>query len=438
MRQGAGAVAIRLISAALGFLLVFVLARWMKTDEFGYFGYAFSMATTLSTVLDLGQRRLIMRSMAAYRERGRVDLMRGALRFSLGVTLAAAILSAAAVALGTLAFDAHPSLYPAAVLTAAMILSEFQANMLRGLGNLYGSLLPREVLWRPMALGLMAILGGGLSIVTDAVTAMWFLAVVLLSLSLFQLLLLARPHWRKATQRLLEMQKDDPQADETVQQASAGWRASSLRLWMVTALNAGITPASVVIVGLFVAPAETGAFFAAVRVATIIAFPLQGLNLLTGPMLARSYAAGDMARLQQVASFTAASSSAAAIVGAVFLAIFGKQVLALMDPAFATSAFTQLVIMAGFVIGALCGSSGQLMNMTGHDREFLRILAVFNTLGIAGLIYLAWAFGGIGAAWGLLAVKAGWNIAVSVWARRHLGIDPSVAALIFPPKGAAR
>ena len=78
------------------------------------------------------------------------------------------------------------------------------------------------------------------------------------------------------------------------------------------------------------------------------------------------------------------------------------------------------------------------MNMTGHDREFLKILATFNIVGFAVLLLLTREFGAIGAAWGLLVVKAGWNIAVVIWARRNLGIDPSILGPIFVPKAVVK
>jgi O-antigen/teichoic acid export membrane protein len=212
------------------------------------------------------------------------------------------------------------------------------------------------------------------------------------------------------------------------------WRKSSVRLWLATAMNAAITPLSVVVVGQFISPAETGAFFAAVRVATILAFPLQGLNLLTAPMLARNYAANNFSQLQRVASFTAIASTAMALLGTVILGFFGAQLLDLLNPSFSPSATVLLVVMAGFVIAAICGSSGKLMNMTGHDREFLKILATFNIIGFAVLLLLTREFGAIGAAWGLFATRAGWNIAVVIWARRNLGIDPSIFGPIFAPK----
>tara|TARA_R110000751_G_scaffold2018_18_gene10332 strand:- start:123022 stop:124365 length:1344 start_codon:yes stop_codon:yes gene_type:complete len=436
--RGAISIAIRFLSAGLGFALVFAMARWMPTDEFGHFGYAFSLATALSVMLDFGQCRLILRSLSTYSERGRTDLMSAVLRFSLMVSVVGILASVLVILLWSSLSHAHPSIIPAAALTAGMILADFQANLLRGLGNLVRSLVPKEIVWRPLAISLMALAGGGLTIVTDATTALWFLAITLLVLNALQLLFIVRPRWRRALAQIAAAERVDPTPDETLDAAKSMWRKSSVRLWLATAMNAAITPLSVVVVGQFISPAETGAFFAAVRVATIIAFPLQGLNLLTAPMLARNYAANNLAQLQRVASFTAIASTAMALLGAVILGFFGAQLLDLLNPSFSTSATALLVIMAGFVIAAICGSSGQLMNMTGHDREFLKILATFNIVGFAALLLLTREFGAIGAAWGLLVVKAGWNIAVVIWARRNLGIDPSILGPIFVPKAVVK
>jgi len=88
--------------------------------------------------------------------------------------------------------------------------------------------------------------------------------------------------------------------------------------------------------------------------------------------------------------------------------------------------------MSGYVVSALCGSSGYLMTMTGHDGQFLKILAVWNGLGLLALLILTAAFEGMGAAWGLFVSTAGWNLAVVIWARRHLGLDPSVLGVLAP------
>lgn len=433
--RGVVAIAIRFLSAGLGFALVFVMARWMPTDEFGRFGYAFSLAMALAAMLEFGQNRLVLRSLAAYGEQGRIDLMRGVLRFSTAVCGIGMLIGLAGVLLWTLVFDTHPSLLPAAVLTAALILAEFQAHVMRGLGNLVRSLVPKEIAWRPLAILIMAALGGGVTLVTDAATALWVLAATLMALNLLQFLFLVRPRWKAVASKIGNAEGPDTQQQgETLEMARSMWRKSSVRLWLVTAMNVALTPLSVVVVGQFVPPAETGAYFAALRVATVIAFPLQGLNLLASPMLARAYAAGNLPKLQSVASFTATAATALAVIGAVILAAFGGQVLGFMNTNFEAAANLQLVIMAGFVVAAACGSSGQLMNMTGHDREFLKIMLVCNAIGFLLLVYLTANYSAIGTAWGLLAIKSLWNIAVVFWARRNLGVDPSILATFLPPK----
>lgn len=435
MRWGSIAIVIRFVSAGLGFGLIFVLSQWMSSDEFGRYGFAFSLATTAALVTDLGQKRLILRSLAAYIERGRADLMRAVLRHSLTVTALGILLTVLVVSFGALASDFEFSLVATILLAVSLLLAEFQANLLRGLGSLLGSVMPREVIWRPAAITAMAILGGGISIVVSADAAIWTLALVLAAMNIVQLVLFTLPKWRKAIGEVAAGELPRPDDGETLAEAKSGWWPSSLRLWAVSAMNTGMLPLSVVIVGLFVSAEETGAFFAAVRIAALIAFPLQGLNLVTSPMLASANAAKDPERLQYVASFTALWSTLAALAGALILMLFGAFMLEILNPDFATSATTLLIVMAGFVVSAMCGSSSQLMNMTGHDKEFLRILLIANPIGFISLVLLSYLYGGLGAAVGLFLLKAIWNVMVVIWARRHLRIDPSILAFVARPKG---
>lgn len=431
-RQGVVALAIRFISAVLGYALLVVLARWMGADEFGRFGVAFSLATTVGIICGGGQRRLVLRFVAAYCARGREDLLRPLLRTSLAATAAAAGLAAGAIALTALLLSLDASFYPAALLAAAMIVSDYQSHALRGMGSLTLALIPREIAWRPAAIAVMAAVGGGISIVTDAATALWFLASMLSVLTALQFWFVARRYWRRTLDQI-KSQGEDPEPDETVEQARLGWRSTAARLWAVSALNQGMNPLSVVIVGAFLPPAETGAFFAAVRVATTVAFPAQALDILTAPKISHAYASNDHARLQQITSFTATASSIAALLGAGVLSLFGRHLLALMDPMFVSAFEMQLLVMGGFMISAFCGSGGYLMTMTGHERQFLKILATGNGLGLVAITVLVWAIGAVGAAIGLSLCIASWNVAAVVWARRNLRIDPSVAGALFPP-----
>ena len=435
MRMGSIAIIIRFVSAGLGFGLVFVLSQWMVSDEFGRYGFAFSLATTAALVTDLGQKRLILRSLATYVERGRADLMRAVLRHSLTVTAFGILLTVSVVCFGAVVSDFEFSLFATILLAIAMLIAEFQANLLRGLGSLLGSVMPREVIWRPVAVAAMAIVGGGVSIVVSADAAIWALALALVAMNIVQLVLFTLPRWRKAISEVSANQMSLPDDSKTLAAEKSAWWPSSLRLWAVSAMNTGMLPLSVVIVGLFVSAAETGAFFAAVRIAALIAFPLQGLNLVTSPMLASANAANDPERLQYVASFTALWSTLAALAGALFLLIFGPSMLASLNPEFATSATALIIVMAGFIISSMCGSSSQLMNMTGHDKEFLRILLISNPVGLISLVLLSYLYGGFGAAVGLFLLKAIWNIVVVLWARRHLRVDPSILAFVAPPKG---
>lgn len=434
LRKGSSAILIRFLSAALGFGLIFLMSQWMSAEEFGRFGFAFSLATTVALVTDLGQQRLILRSIAAYRERGRGDLLRAVLRFSLGVSALGALIAAIVIGVFAAVTDLGVSAVGVSLLAIAMLFADFQSNALRALGSLVRALVPREIVWRPISIGILVAIGGGIAITVDANSAIWALALTLFTLNLLQFVSSTLPRLKSALSAAQDDDSEDVENHETVEMARLGWRASSLRLWAVSAMNSGMLPLSVVVVGLFVSEAQTGAFFAAVRIATVIAFPLQGLNLLTGPMLARAYAARDSKKLQEVASFTALWSTLVGLASVVLIAIFGEFLLGLLNKEFVQSTATLLVVIVGFVVAAMCGSSGQLMNMTGHDREFLRILLVANPIGFACLVFLSYLYGGIGAAFGLLILKSGWNLAVVFWARKHLGLDPSIAAFVAPPR----
>jgi O-antigen/teichoic acid export membrane protein len=181
-------------------------------------------------------------------------------------------------------------------------------------------------------------------------------------------------------------------------------------------------------------PGETGAFFAAVKTASMLTFPLQAVNLVVAPLLSRHFAAGEVHRVQRLANFSASVSGLTALAGCVVIALFGDLILGVFDPSYASAQLALLVLGGGYLISAVCGTSNNLMTMTGHERVHARILLVSNVTAILLTAVLSAVLGVLGAALGLAFGLGARNLWLSVWARRHMGVDPSLLGLVLPPR----
>ena len=85
-RGGMAALIIKIGGAGLSFLMFLMLARAMSAEEYGRFGFAFSLATLLAVVGSFGFRSLVLRYAAAYAADGAIELERGVIRHGYVVT----------------------------------------------------------------------------------------------------------------------------------------------------------------------------------------------------------------------------------------------------------------------------------------------------------------------------------------------------------------
>ena len=99
--QGAfGAFAIKVGSSSLSIVMFTVVARVMGPVEFGHFAIWFNAVSFLAVIALCGQETLIVRSWSEYIQDCRFDLARGALSFGIAVSVVAALVAAACVAIG--------------------------------------------------------------------------------------------------------------------------------------------------------------------------------------------------------------------------------------------------------------------------------------------------------------------------------------------------
>lgn len=428
-----GALTIRVTSAILTYGTVVLLANWMDPLEFGRMAFGLSLAMALSLFAGLGQPLLVLRFVAAYRGKGQPELVRELLRFSVRRTAFGSILASTLPVgvyfLGGVADMRVSGTYLLAVapLAGLLTVAEFQSHLLRGFGAIGGALLPRDVLWRPVVLAALAFLSS-----PKAVTVLAIFAGVLAVFLSCQYVLIVRP-----TIDRLSTAEEVPSAARGVANAVSGarvqWRETSGRLWIVSALTRSLQHLAVVAAGVSLDPALTGAFFGAVRTAAMLALPLQGVNLVVAPRMAHEYAASGAAKVQRLANTSVAFSGGMAGLGFVLLVLGGQSVLRLMNDGYVAAYAALLIAGGGYLISALNGSSGMLLVMTGRERIYVRLLLVSSVIALSLMSTLPAVLGMSGAALGYAVGLAGWNVAASYWARRNIGVDPSIVGLVSQP-----
>ena len=110
--------------------------------------------------------------------------------------------------------------------------------------------------------------------------------------------------------------------------------------------------------------------------------------------------------------------------------LIGQWVLSIFGEEFAVM-YSALWLLAGAqLFNAACGSSGVLLNMTGHQRSSALCVAAGVLVNLILGIVLIPTWGAWGAAAALAASIITWNTGMLVAVRKHLGFDPSILTAI--------
>lgn len=160
------------------------------------------------------------------------------------------------------------------------------------------------------------------------------------------------------------------------------------------------------------------------QIATLAAFGLEAVNMVVAPRFAELYTRGHIERLQQLVTISAWVVLAFNVMITGFFVPAGHFFLTLVfGEEFAASYASLLILLGGQLVNSAAGSVGYLINMTGHERETVRSMAL--AAGINILLGLLWI-----PRWGILGAAGATAISMTVWkgllwwrVRQRLGIN---------------
>lgn len=424
--SGVASLLIKTAGAALGYAMFVVFARLMTPDEYGRFAFGLNLAIVAGAVGGLGFNTGILRYWPQYTVAKDGSGARGVVEMGyLSALGSGLVILAIAAAIGFLApwLGAGFSFSEAIAvgfLGVVIAFGDYSTNLLRALGSTVMSMFPRDVVWRVLAplTALLLLWAGG---AVTAVAALAICAALLALLTAWQGL-----HGRK----LAALAVPEPGSRRD-------WRAlrpSLWPLWVSAIVLAMIQQFDVVVVGSLLGTAEAGAYFVAQKTALLLSLVLIAAGLVTAPMIAGLYHANKHTELQQLCRNIAMLTAATTLVGFGFLVLLGEHLLAFVDPSYVSAYPVLLVIGFGCLIDAIAGPTAYLMQMTKFERPHLRVMIICYFMVLLAQLILVPRFGSMGAAVASAAGAVVWNVwAISIL-RRKAGFDPSLLALLVPPR----
>jgi O-antigen/teichoic acid export membrane protein len=413
---------IKIASAVLSYAMFVLVANALSAGDYGRFGVGIALAITLANVATLGTPTSLLRYLPHFMASGQAALAKGYIILSLRYVLVfglciSAIVATGAVFLPETMFLGSPSHYlAAALLVFVMTINDYLSGLTRGLGLVTLSQLPKDVVWRILVLA-FAVISIWFSWPQSGASMLFAAALLLICTTIGQYMLARKPIGNA-------MQAEQALYDKR------GWMTASLPIWGAGALIAVVQQFDVVILGLLGYTAESGQYFAALRTASLLSLLLLAGNLAAAPLMSAQYHAHDHASLAKTVRIVSAGVGVPSLLGLGFLALIGRWLLALFDPSFVSAYDVLLIIGAGYAFDAAAGPNAYLLQMTGHERAYLKTIALsYLLVVIAQLIFIP-RYGLLGAA---VPNALGMMFTASVCVylnRKYLGIDPSIFGLL--------
>lgn len=425
-RQGVSVIAVRLMGAGLGLAAQVFASRMVGADDFGRYSLLLVWLLLLGHSASMGMGHVVYRYLAQYLKTKSparaAGLMRYALGVVLGVSLLVTVLAIAAlnipafgldtrtVMLGTLAFLAVPLLG----------LQDFLEAVARGIDKPNLGIAPAFLL-RHLAIiaGLCGLFLFGIG--ADALWVMGFTIAGFLVSVVVQFALLRR-HVRALAVH------DDPAY------SSREWTLAALPMTLGEIAQVLFLNADVLILGLFVPPDQVAFYYAATRLAQLVAYVPYGISAVTAQKFAALAEHHERPALQALIGRAALAGTVLTLAGTLFMALMAGPLLGLFGAEFDSARQLVPLLCLTVVVTVALGPGQDVLNMLGGEREaalaFTLALAVNIGLNFA-LIPLFGTTGAAAAGIGSLLLR---GIVLALFAWTRFGLILPVGLSLLPSR----
>jgi O-antigen/teichoic acid export membrane protein len=418
-----GTAVLQISSSGAGFLLSVILARALGRDGYGVYALAIAWSGFLALPAILGFDRFVVRGLAVYVHERKWALVRGLLRRSNELVLAAscAIAGIAVVASLLLSPALRIPFALAMLLVPLTNVTLVRQSAMQALRQVVRGQVP-EFLIKPWVL-LIVVAALRLVAPSELTSA----SAVAINTGTGVLALAVGALW-------LHRALPEPVRHVRPAFVTSEWVHAALPMMLVSGIWAVNSYVTVLVVGALGGAREAAVFNLASTSAAFSAFILIAANVPLAPELARLFAKGDRRELQRTTARVAQISLLASIPIVCAFVLFPHAYLDLFGRGFGSGATAVTILALGQLVNAAAGPAGNLLLMTGHERSAAFGVGIGFVANLVLTLVCVPLFGVTGGAIGATASLVIWNVALVVMARRRLGINPSVFGRWLRPR----
>jgi len=200
------------------------------------------------------------------------------------------------------------------------------------------------------------------------------------------------------------------------------WTGSILPFLFITGTFFINNRTDILMLGALQGPAVVGVYTVASRGADLVTFILIAVNQSIGPMMSSLHTKGDRQGLQRLVTKSARVVTLISLPTGLILILFGKWFLAIFGPEFVAGYLALVLLCCGQILNGFVGSVGQLLNMTGHERDTALAVGVSAVSNVILNALFIPRFGAVGAAAATASSFVIWNVWLVISVYKRLGI----------------
>lgn len=356
------------VSAVLGFVVQFILARNMSVAEYGRFSILFNAVAIFALLISFGSANYILRYVSIYSD----DRKRssGALQTTfIFISINWIVLSFFAVVINHFFLTGTKYFFPLGILVISSVWVLFSAfvqifqNFDRALGYAIRSMLPNNVFKSLFIIGFLGVMIWLFRAELQLFAVVWiytftFIAVFLLFLFFDRKYVTLRHFFRRLGIRYRVFFKNSYQ-----------YFINSIAQSLLKNLD-------LIFIGLLLTSYDAGIYGAANRINIVIIFGLASLNILYSPQVAKLFKQNKIRELNESLKTPNWIIFIFSLLLFLIIALFGKHILQLFGESYIQGYWVLLFLSLRNFIEAFFGITGSVLNMSGNQKYFNKILYV--------------------------------------------------------------
>ena len=177
-----------------------------------------------------------------------------------------------------------------------------------------------------------------------------------------------------------------------------------------------------IILGIFRSSEEVGMYDAAFKLSTLSAIVLLAINAIQAPVFSELYHKKEMGRLQNIIFKSNRLLFFTSLPLTAILCFFPKPILGFLGEGFKEAWLALILLSIGNFINSITGSIGILLQMSGHQKQYNKIITSSAVGSVLLNFILVPQYGLVGAAISSSAAKIIQNLLSVAYAKRELNI----------------